>query len=141
MDHVQFIEQLLLKTFWIKKEGSMLGMNKRSVGAYYEQIAAQYLQQKGYEILEQNYRCALGEIDLIARHEGYLVFVEVKYRSSTNKGYPQDAVNGAKQKRIYQTAAKYIAVHKLSYSIPYRFDVVSILGKEITLIPNAFGGL
>ena len=56
-------------------------MNKRQLGTVYEQKAAAYLQQQGYEILECNFRCRIGEIDIIAREGEYLCFVEVKYRS------------------------------------------------------------
>lgn len=115
-------------------------MNKRITGAYYEQIAAQYLMENGYDILERNYRCRFGEIDLIARQGNYLVFIEVKFRTNREMGYPQEAVHRTKQRRIYQTAVQYITFHHLPYNTPCRFDVVSILGENITLIPNAFGG-
>lgn len=115
-------------------------MNKHYIGSYYEKIAVQYLEKHGYKVIEKNYRCRLGEIDLIAWNKEYLVFVEVKYRSNTNKGYPEEAVNRAKQKKIYQVASQYLVYHKFSSNIPCRFDVVSILGTDITLIQNAFGG-
>ena len=61
-------------------------MNKRKTGTEYEELAARWLIEKGYEILEKNYRCRIGEIDLIARDGRYLVFVEVKYRSDEKAG-------------------------------------------------------
>ena len=73
-------------------------MNKRQLGTVYEQKAAAYLQQQGYEILECNFRCRLGEIDIIAREGGYLCFVEVKYRSGDGYGSPLEAVGVYKQR-------------------------------------------
>ena len=64
-----------------------MGQNKRMEGSRYEQLAARYLEQKGMDVLELNYRCRTGEIDIIARDGGYLVFVEVKYRKTKRAGY------------------------------------------------------
>lgn len=77
--------------------------NKRKVGAFYEEIAADYLVSQGVMILERNYRNWLGEIDLIGMTaDGWLIFVEVKYRSSERSGSPLAAVNGRKQLVIFQ---------------------------------------
>ena len=67
--------------------------NQREKGAYWEQKAGAYLESIGYEILEYNFRCRMGEIDIIARDGDYLVFCEVKYRAGTGKGYPAEAVD------------------------------------------------
>ena len=64
-----------------------MGQNKRMEGSRYEKLAARYLEQKGMDILELNYRCRTGEIDIIARDGEYLVFVEVKYRKTKRAGY------------------------------------------------------
>ena len=61
-------------------------MNKRQTGSRYEETAAAFLTSKGYRVLERNFRCRQGEIDLICRHGRYLVFAEVKYRSGLSKG-------------------------------------------------------
>ena len=66
-------------------------MNKRVVGDIKENIAADYLKKNNYTILEKNFRCRIGEIDIIAKDEKYLVFVEVKYRNSQTFGYPTEA--------------------------------------------------
>jgi putative endonuclease len=92
-------------------------------------------------ILERNYRCRLGEIDIIARDEETLCFVEVKYRSGNRAGYPLEAVGPAKQRKIYQTASVYLKQHGLSMNVSCRFDVVSVLGENVTYIPGAFGGM
>jgi putative endonuclease len=97
-----------------------------------------YLKEQGYVILEKNFRCRMGEIDLIAREGSYLVFVEVKYRSNASLGDPLEAVDRRKQATIRKVASWYLMKKGLSDRVPCRFDVVGILGKEITLIRNAF---
>ncbi|MGN0299545.1 MAG: YraN family protein [Lachnospiraceae bacterium] len=117
-------------------------MNKRFVGAEKEEEAAAWLQSQGYEILEKNYRVSTGEIDIIAKERYFLVFVEVKYRSSDVAGTGAEAVGFRKQQRIYRTAQYYMKQHHIAESQPCRFDVVSIDGdNKIELIPNAFGGM
>lgn len=113
-------------------------MNKRRIGTVYERQAAEYLKSKGYQILENNYRCRIGEIDLIARDGGYLVFVEVKYRSDGFCGNALEAVTVKKQQTIRRVAQFYLLSHHLSEDIPCRFDVVGITGTEITLVKDAF---
>lgn len=112
-------------------------MNKRAVGAAYEAKAAKYLEGLGYRILERNYRCRTGEIDLIAMNKGYLVFVEVKYRQDGHAGYGSEAVDWCKQQRIIKAARWYLMEKHLG-DRPCRFDVVSFLGEEIQVIENAF---
>ena len=75
-------------------------MNKRQTGSRYEETAAAFLTSKGYRVLERNFRCRQGEIDLICRHGKYLVFAEVKYRSGLSMGSPAEAVDARKQERI-----------------------------------------
>lgn len=115
--------------------------NKRSVGSKYELLAASYLAEKGYIILEKNFHCRTGEIDIIAKDETYLVFVEVKYRTNTMKGLPGEAVDFRKIKKITRTAEYYMLRNGISVDTPCRFDVVNILDQEITLIQNAFDAL
>lgn len=113
-------------------------MNQRNTGSTYEKIAAHLLKEKGYHILEMNYHCKVGEVDIIAKEGEYLVFVEVKYRKDTSKGYPSEAVNWKKQKKISQTAAFYLMSHHYSETTCVRFDVVAILGNQAKIIKNAF---
>lgn len=112
--------------------------NKRAIGSRYEEKAAAFLQNQGFAILERNYRDRYGEVDLVAREGAYLVFVEVKYRSSLKNGYPEEAVHGRKQQRIRHGARYYLYQHHYSEDTPCRFDVVSIVGEEIRLIRGAF---
>lgn len=106
-----------------------------------ENIAAAYLKKNGYRILETNYRCTLGEIDIIAREKEELVFVEVKTRSSVELGYPEQAVGINKQKKMSQVALWYLEEKNLT-DTKARFDVVAITKsdsqEEIKLIKNAF---
>lgn len=112
--------------------------NLRETGSEYEQKAACFLEERGYRILVRNYRCRVGEIDLVAMHNGYLVFVEVKYRKTVNYGMPVEAVGYKKQRTISKVAQHYIVSHGVGSQIPIRFDVVAVLGDEITVWEHAF---
>ena len=115
-----------------------IGNQSRRRGTYYENLAAEYLMQKGFQILHRNFCSRVGEIDLVARQKDYLVFVEVKYRSNLKNGYPEEAVTDKKQQKIRHGARYYLYRHDYSEDTPCRFDVVSILGEEIRLVCNAF---
>lgn len=111
---------------------------KREKGYLEEQRAAEYLAQKGYQILERNFYSRQGEIDIIARDGKYLVFVEVKYRKSDSGGHPLEAVDIRKQKRICRTADWFCYRHGYLEGIPCRFDVIGIMGEEIVHVKDAF---
>ena len=111
--------------------------NKRAIGSAYEKVAGAYLESKGYEIITYNFHCRSGEIDIVAKHDGYLVFIEVKYRVNEGKGHPLEAVSLQKQRTISKCAAYYLKQHRV-YDMPVRFDVLGILGEKISLIQNAF---
>lgn len=113
-------------------------MNKREIGSRYEAMAVSYMQKQGMRILRRNYYCRQGEIDIIAREEPYLLFVEVKYRRNLCNGHPAEAITAAKQNRIFQAARYYLYEQQLPEDTPVRFDVVSILGSELQYIRDAF---
>ncbi len=113
-------------------------MNRREIGMAAEKTACRFLELQGYEILERNFAAKTGEIDIIARQGGLLVFVEVKYRRNAACGYPAEAVDAKKQMKLRQTAAVYLKKKGIPFSRPMRFDVVEILGKKIRVIKNAF---
>lgn len=115
--------------------------NNRKIGAEKEKLAREYLERKGFLIEEMNFRCSFGEIDIIAREENYLVFIEVKYRSSCKAGTPAEAVNWRKQKRICRTAEYYLYRHPIFQNQPCRFDVIEVEKDSIHLIRNAFESL
>ncbi len=112
-------------------------MNKRQIGSEYEKIACEYLNDKGYTIVATNYRCKLGEIDLIAQKQEVLVFCEVKFRANLDKGDPLEAIHAKKQRIISRCASWYMQENYLS-DIECRFDVIGILDTEITHIEDAF---
>ncbi len=113
-------------------------MNKRKEGSIWENLAAAYLAEQGLLILEKNYRTRLGEIDLIAKEKDTLVFVEVKYRKTDRMGLPEEAVTRKKQGTIRKVAESYRSFHWKGTETPCRFDVIAVLGEEITWIKNAF---
>gem|GEM_PF-91780 len=112
--------------------------NKHAIGTCAEERAAQFLQARGLRILARNYRCRQGEIDLIAWDGRYLIFAEVKYRSSSRCADPLSAVNGAKQKKICRVADYFRFTQKVPDDVPVRYDVIGILGEKTAWIPNAF---
>lgn len=113
-------------------------MNKRSVGAEHESQACEYLESLGLEIIERNYRVKVGEIDIIAKDDDTLVFIEVKYRTKKTQGGASYAISAKKMQTIKKVANWYIASHKLSQNAFYRFDAVLIDGEEVSYIKNAW---
>ncbi|MGL5314209.1 MAG: YraN family protein [Peptostreptococcaceae bacterium] len=114
-------------------------MNNKEKGDIGENIAKNYLIEKGAHILELKYKIRTGEIDIIARLDNELVFIEVKSRSNLKFGYPSEAVNNRKIKKIVDTSKYYILRNNL-YNTPIRFDVIEIYLNEnkINHIVNAF---
>ena len=113
-------------------------MNNRKTGTVYEQAVGYYLEQQGYEILQYNYRCRAGEIDIVARDGAYIVFCEVKYRKGRGTGHALAAVDEKKQRVICRCALFYIMEHHLTEDMAYRFDVVGIEKEKIEVVQDAF---
>ncbi len=113
-------------------------MNTRKNGSYFEDKACEYLKIKGCTILERNFRCRYGEIDMIVRDGSHIVFVEVKHRQAGTAGSPLEAVTREKMKRISNTARYYLMKNGISEYTPMRFDVVGYLGDEVTWVRDAF---
>lgn len=113
-------------------------MNKRKTGWEKEELAAEFMEENGYEILNRNYWCPFAELDIVAREGEYLCFAEVKYRSSERYGGCEGAVSMKKIRNICRCARYYMAKEKIPADIPIRFDVIFIIGEEIRLIRNAF---
>lgn len=111
--------------------------NNKKIGFEKESLAVEFLVKNNYIILCRNYRCYIGEIDIIAQKNEYIVFIEVKYRSIKSWGFPQEAINYKKQQKIIKTAQYYI-MNKNIINTNFRFDVVVILGDNISIIENAF---
>ena len=112
--------------------------NKRRIGEVYEKKAAAYLKDMGYGLIKQNFRCKHGEIDIIARQNNTICFVEVKYRKTASFGYPEEAVSYYKQEKIRKVAEFFFLYYKIPLDTECRFDVIAIEGEEIRHIKNAF---
>lgn len=115
-------------------------MQKNTYGKAGEIIACNYLKNKGYKILETNYKNLIGEIDIIAKHYKTLVFIEVKTRLTRAFGDPLEAINYKKQQKIRNVATLYLKEHKMLNALS-RFDAISILGlenPEISHVTDAF---
>lgn len=113
-------------------------MNKRVEGTRWEKAAADYLSARGVKIVDNNFRCRIGEIDLIGYEEHILVFIEVKYRRSDRYGSASEAVGYNKQQIIGRVSDYYRVVRHITDDIQIRYDVVAIQGNQINWIKNAF---
>ena len=118
------------------------GPFRYSLGERGETAAADEIRKKGFKILRKNYKCAIGEIDLIAEKNGRIHFIEIKTRSGRGFGDPAEAVDRKKQKKLIKLAAWYLKENKLE-DPPVSFDVAAVLWKankppEIRLIEGAF---
>lgn len=115
----------------------------KDIGNLGEDLSCKYLRTNNYIIMKRNFRCKIGEIDIIARNGDYIVFVEVKSRFNYDYGTPAEAVNLHKQRKICKTAEVYIMQNNL-YKVSYRFDVIEILFQlelntySLKLIKDAF---
>jgi len=116
-------------------------MEKKELGKKGEELAVRFLKKKGYRVIERNYVCKMGEMDIIAKEKDTFVFVEVKTRTSSTFGPPQLAVNAAKQRQLSKVALNFLKEKHLE-DAKARFDVVAILlgpkGEQIELIRDAF---
>ena len=114
--------------------------SKMQTGLAGENAAAEYLTAKGYEILERNYRHHKAEIDLIVKKGNWLVFVEVKTRSSNGFGFPEEFVDKEKENNIFFAADHYM--YEINWEGNVRYDIVSILGmdfdREVMHFEDAF---
>ncbi len=118
-------------------------METRELGRFGEEQAAKYLRRRGYRIVETNFSCRAGEIDLIARNRKYIVFVEVKLRRSDAFAAAREFVTAAKQRRILATASLWLSAHESA--LQPRFDVIEVYAPqgaegrvEINHIEDAF---
>ncbi len=124
-----------------RSTGDLSGSNNIEKGKKGEDIAAACLRKEGYRIIERNYRCLYGEVDIIAMDAGDVVFIEVKSRKSDNFGSPEEAVNIIKQRKISKVALNYLQKKGLT-DHNARFDIVAIRfmpqGNRVKIIKNAF---
>jgi len=102
--------------------------SKMQTGLHGEDLAADYLERKGYEIVERNFRYGKAEIDLVVKKGNWLVFVEVKTRSNSDFGFPEEFVDKEKEGNIFFAAEYYM--YKINWEGNVRYDIVSVLGVE-----------
>ena len=106
-----------------------------------EVAAVQYLVKQGWTIVARNWRCSLGELDIVARTPGpdpVLVFCEVKARASADFGGPEGAVGWKKQQRLRRLAAAWLAERRPAHLVDVRFDVAAVVGAKVHVIEHAF---
>ena len=118
-------------------------MDKKELGAYGEKKTAEFLRRKGYRIVESNYSCRFGEIDIIASKDAYIVFVEVKLRKNAEFAEAREFVNYSKQRKIIKTAQLWLSLNNCL--LQPRFDVVEVYAPQgssgpvsINHLENAF---
>ena len=111
-------------------------------GRYYESLALRYLKKQGLHLIQKNYRCSAGEIDLIMRDKCILIFVEVRFRDGEDFGLAVETVDRRKQLKVLRAAQHYLLLHKIYDSLQCRFDVIGITKKnsevEFSWLRNAF---
>ena len=100
--------------------------HNQKIGRWGEQIAAEYMQKQGYELVDRNVRTPYGEIDLILKRGEIIIFVEVKTRTSAGFGYPEDAITPRKQQHMFDCAEHYAQENKLEH---WQIDAISVEGK------------
>lgn len=125
------------------KKSEPKNMHNKTIGMRGEDAATKFLENKGYSILDKNWKCKMGEIDIVAKDEETIVFVEVKTRTNVENGLPEDAVGPKKRKKYETLAAMYLQDHDY-IDMSVRFDVIGImvLKKDRCFIRhhiNAFG--
>lgn len=109
----------------VESRPAKTGDVRQKLGRLGERLAAGILQERGYRILEQNFRCRFGEIDLIAEENGDLVFIEVKTRRGTVCGLPEEAITNRKARKLQEVAICYLDAHHLP-DCSWRIDVVAV---------------
>lgn len=110
---------------------------RRALGARGENLAARWYEGHGYTIIERNWRCREGELDIIARTGTTIVFIEVKTRSSDAYGSPAAAVTATKQRRIRALALSWLRTHA-EHGAELRFDVACVIGNQVEVLEAAF---
>ena len=115
-------------------------MNTRVIGSLQEDLAISYLEENGFEILNRNFKCKIGEIDVIAKKDNVIRFIEVKYRKGNVAGGAFYAINNKKLIKISKIAEFYIMTHNLTDSM-FSIDALIIENENITYLENIFGGM
>lgn len=116
----------------------MKEQNNRTEGSKWEHIAGEFLKRHGVTVDEYNFRCKIGEIDIICHDDNFLIFTEVKYRKSDSCGESLYAVTARKQNTIIRVSDYYRLHNNIDFDRPVRYDVIGIDGNTLKWIPDAF---
>lgn len=123
---------------WSSNDGQLrVTSQRRALGAYGEKLVGLWYEDRGYTVVDRNWRCREGEIDLVAIRGRLVVICEVKTRSSNAYGSPASAVTIAKQSRLRVLALRWLDDQNLR-SVSLRFDVACVIGQKIDVIESAF---
>lgn len=112
--------------------------HRQALGRWGEDRVARWYCRRGFQVLDRNWRCGRGELDVIVRKGPVVVVCEVKTRSSVAFGLPSEAVGLDKQRRIRRLAAQWLSEQERSGAVRLRFDVAEVVGREIRVIESAF---
>ena len=144
LQSVESVQSVAIFSFAIFLKYSAVGINNSCMiaphlllGRKGERIACRFLLRQGFDILARRHKGRTGELDIIAFERDVLVFIEVKTRSSSQYGRPWEFVDWQKQQILRRAAEEFIADQNLG-RYAYRFDIVSVIGKEVSLFRNAF---
>ncbi len=121
----------------MREPESTRDLSRQAFGRWGEDLAARHYRHAGFEILDRNWRCRHGEIDLVVRRGRLVVFCEVKTRRTAAYGGARSAVDARKQHRIRRLAATWLADHDIG-PVDVRFDVAAITGVRLEVIESAF---
>ncbi len=122
-----------------RRRDSSTNNNTRSLGAAEEEKVVSFLKEQGCRILDRNYSCRMGEIDIVfSDTDDVICFGEVKYRTVTDNGFPQEAVTFSKQRKICRVSDLYRSQFSLDESLSYRYDVIAVSADGVEWIKNAF---
>ena len=115
-------------------------MNRRGRGSFYEDVCVEYLCENGFTIIKRNYRCKLGEIDIVAMKDNIIRFIEVKFRGSDSYGSALEAVDFRKQRRIRRAASWFLHEYGLN-DVQCSFYVMTVENNEARYYFNCYGGI
>lgn len=111
---------------------------KQALGRWGEDRVVRWYRRHGFEVLERNWRCSRGELDVIVRRGSVVVVCEVKTRSSNAFGTPAEAVDWQKQRRIRRLAAQWLSEQGSRGAVQLRFDVAEVVGRDLRVLEAAF---
>ncbi len=112
--------------FWQRKIKDPNWSSRAEIGKWGEDVAARYLEDKGYRIVARHFTHRIGEIDIVAAKDGRIIFVEVKTRTNNRFGAPEESIGWSKQNKLRRTADVYMLQHKL-HNVPYQIDSVAVM--------------